>query len=90
MNSISSNSLILNKQRFAQSGCEDIRIRKSEFVAITQFLSTNWLEFLILEYLTELKISKIYELVWQILKYAEIPKIRELNIILLYIWYLIQ
>ena len=38
MNSVRSNNLSLKYQRFATSGCKDIRIRKFEFVAKTQFL----------------------------------------------------
>ena len=38
MNSISSNSFNLIYQRFTQSGCKDIGIRKFECVAKTQFL----------------------------------------------------
>ena len=45
MNSARSNSLSLKYQGFpplgCQDGCQDIRIRKFEFVAKTQFLSQN-------------------------------------------------
>jgi len=38
MNSVRSNSLSLKYQGFPPLGCQDIRIRKFEFVAKTQFL----------------------------------------------------
>ena len=38
MNSVRSNSLSLKYQGFSPSGCQDIGIRKFEFVAKTQFL----------------------------------------------------
>ena len=38
MKSVRSNNLSLKYQRFTPFGCEDIGIRKSEFVAKTQFL----------------------------------------------------
>jgi len=38
MNSFRSNSLSLKYQGFPPSGCKDIKIRKYEFVAKTQFL----------------------------------------------------
>ena len=40
MNSFRSNSLSLKYQGFPPSGCQDIRIRKLEFVAKNQFLFT--------------------------------------------------
>ncbi len=39
MNSVRSNSPSLNYQGFPPLGCQDIRIRKFEFVAKTQFLN---------------------------------------------------
>ena len=39
MNSVRSNSLSFKYQGFPPLGCQDIRIRKFEFVAKTQFLS---------------------------------------------------
>ena len=39
MNSGKSNLIILEYQRFAQSGCEDIMIRKFRVVPKTQFLT---------------------------------------------------
>ena len=44
INSVKSNSLSLKYQRFTPSGCKDIRVRKCEFVAKTQFL---WLTFML-------------------------------------------
>ena len=38
MNSVRSNSLSLKYQEFPPSGCQDIGIRKFDFVAKTQFL----------------------------------------------------
>ena len=38
MNSVRSNSLSLKYQGFPPLGCQDIRIRKFEFVAKTRFL----------------------------------------------------
>jgi len=38
INSVRWNNLSLKYQRFTRSGCEDIGIRKFEFVAKTQFL----------------------------------------------------
>jgi len=39
MNLILSNNLSLKHQRFTLSGCKDIKIRKFDFVAKTQFLN---------------------------------------------------
>ena len=41
MNSMRSNSLSLNFQRFTPLGCKYIKIRKFEFVAINDFLYIN-------------------------------------------------
>jgi len=41
MNSVRSNSLSLKYQGFPPLGCQDIRIRKFEFVAKTQFLCSQ-------------------------------------------------
>ena len=38
MNSVGSNNLWMNYQRFTLSGCKDMGIRKFKFVAKTQFL----------------------------------------------------
>ena len=68
--------LAQNKGLYNQvANIQGLKIRVCDNNSVT---SENWLEFRILEYHTELKISQIYELVGQILKYAEIPKIREL------------
>ena len=42
INSVRSNNLGLKYQRFTRSGCKDAGIKKSEFVAKTQFLTGSW------------------------------------------------
>ena len=41
MNAVRSNNVSLKYQRFTSLGCEDIEIRKLEFVVKTQFLSSK-------------------------------------------------
>ena len=48
MNSVRLNNLTLKYQRFLPSGCNDIRFRKVEFVAKTQFLYTKKFSLIIL------------------------------------------
>ena len=49
MNSVRSNNLSLKYQGFPPLGCQDIRIRKFEFVAKTQFLCKNVLRNLVIK-----------------------------------------
>ena len=54
MNPVRSNNLSLKYHRFTPSGCTYIRIRKSEFVAKTQFFLLNYFLYVVYRHNTEL------------------------------------